>query len=146
MPTSKNYYLPDINVWIALCWDQHETHDLATEWFQRLSFEDRLYFCRVSQMGLLRLLTNSALMGDSVVTTRSAWEIVDAWSSRGFAEMLPEPAGIERDFRRVSYLHSGKGSHWTDSYLLAIARQHGLTLVTFDKALAKRSTGLLLRA
>jgi len=95
-------------------------------------------------MGLLRLLTNSALMGNFAVTTRQAWNIVDTWVDGIGAEMLPEPEGMEQAFRQDSYSHSGKGSHWTDSYLLATARQHGLTLVTFDKALAKRSRGKLL--
>jgi uncharacterized protein len=144
MPISRRHFLPDVNVWIALSWGLHAHHEAATEWFTRVSADDRIYFCRVSQMGMLRLLTNSAVLSRSAVSTIEAWAIFDEWVIRGGVEMLDEPANVEREFRRDSRLHSGKGSHWTDSYLLSIASQYNLRLVTLDAALAKRSGGLQL--
>jgi uncharacterized protein len=142
MPILRRHFLPDVNVWIALSWELHAHHEVATGWFNNLPAEDRIYFCRISQMGMLRLLTNPAVLSKSAVSTAEAWEIFDEWVVRGGVEMLDEPANVERNFRRDSRLHSGKGSHWTDSYLLSIASQYDVRLVTLDAALAKRSGGL----
>ncbi len=50
-------YLPDVNVWIALAAERHAHHMRAREWFATLA-DERLVFCRITQLGFLRLLTN----------------------------------------------------------------------------------------
>ena len=52
--------------------------------------------------------------------------------------LLPEPAELDRSFRRFtrSRLASPKGG--ADSYLAAFTSRAGLTLVTFDQALHRR--------
>jgi predicted nucleic acid-binding protein len=64
-------YLIDINVWLALTWDGHPHHDVAGVWFESID-EATLLFCRITMLGLLRLLTNEQVMGQSVVTVREA--------------------------------------------------------------------------
>ncbi len=49
-------YLPDINVWIALAAEKHIHHPAARYWFANLH-DERLTFCRLTQLGFLRLLT-----------------------------------------------------------------------------------------
>jgi len=51
-------YLPDVNVWIALAADQHIHHNVAKRWFTGIQ-DDQVLFCRITQLGFLRLLTNS---------------------------------------------------------------------------------------
>src|SRR5436190_7727155 len=47
---------PDVNIWLAAAWARHSKHKLAKGWIDEET--GALAFCRVSQMGLLRLLTN----------------------------------------------------------------------------------------
>jgi hypothetical protein len=58
-------YLPDVNVWIALASDQHIHTASATAWLQSVRNE-QVAFCRITELGLLRLLTNVHVMGDEV--------------------------------------------------------------------------------
>jgi len=58
MPTSK-ITLPDINAWVALASDRHVHHGLARDWFTAMRGAGTA-FCRVTQMGFLRLLIELA--------------------------------------------------------------------------------------
>jgi predicted nucleic acid-binding protein len=51
-------YLADVNLWIALVPEQHVHHPAARRWFQNLG-DDKLAFCRITQMGFLSLLRTS---------------------------------------------------------------------------------------
>ena len=54
-------YLIDINVWLALTWDQHPQHVPASRW--HVSIDDAEFlFCRFTMLGFLRLLTNRQVM------------------------------------------------------------------------------------
>ena len=58
-------WLPDVNVWIAITSDRHEHHGPASRWFS--SNVAPVYFCRVTQMALFRLLANPKIMaGDAL--------------------------------------------------------------------------------
>lgn len=50
-------------------------HPIAAEWFGKET-ED-IVFCRVTQMGLLRLLSNPAIMGDDAIDRSHAWRTYD---------------------------------------------------------------------
>ena len=89
-------------------------------------------FCRITQMGLLRLLTNSSVMGRAPRTVAQAWET--------FAELLAdrrvvfatEPDRVESAWRQ-HMTQAGVGpSSWTAAYLAAFAEAHSYSLVTFD--------------
>ena len=45
--------LADVGVWLAAVWGRHVYHPIAADWFGRET--DDIVFCRVTQMGLLRL-------------------------------------------------------------------------------------------
>jgi len=67
MPGSTTSFLfPDINVWIALTWEGHVHHAIARRWFGTVDGGARLFFCRFTQLGLLRLLSSEAVMGVGV--------------------------------------------------------------------------------
>jgi predicted nucleic acid-binding protein len=54
--------LPDVNIWIALAAEDHVHHVPARDWFAAQPAAS-VAFCRITQMGLLRLLTNSTSGG-----------------------------------------------------------------------------------
>jgi len=71
-------YLADINVWLALSWGGHPHSSTAWNWFRAL-VDDDVLFCRFTQIGLLRLLTTKAVMGQDCLTVRKAWRVYDGW-------------------------------------------------------------------
>jgi toxin-antitoxin system PIN domain toxin len=124
--------LYDINVWLALELPAHVHHKLAKGWFQTRG-ERNCVLCRVTQMSLLRLLTNKAVMGIDVSSAEQAWDIVRRTREREDVEWREEPASLEADWETLSLFGSPKGSWWTDAYLAAFAIGHSIRLVTFDK-------------
>jgi len=139
MPTSKSF-LPDVNVWLALASRRHAHHRFAAEWFEAVD-DDCAAFCRVTQMGLLRLLTNNTVMGAETLTQAKAWQVYERMRGDARVVFLEEPAGLEPDWRTLTQLSRPATSLWTDGYLLAFARRHDLCLVTFDRGLGKRGGG-----
>lgn len=95
-------YLPDVNVWIALAAERHIFHNAARHWFSRLG-EERLAFCRVTQMGFLRLLTNKHVMQGEVMDPGQAWQAYRAMRSDwriGFRSRAERTGGDLGGFHR----------------------------------------------
>lgn len=138
--STRSSLFPDVNVWVALTHDGHQHHTIALNWFVNLDDDARLFFCRITQLGLLRLLSQAAVMGtDEVMSQAEAWDAYDALCTDSRVAFLPETAGVETEFRRITMLKSSIGpKNWADSYLTAFAEVSGLTLVTFDRAFARR--------
>ncbi|MES2392964.1 MAG: TA system VapC family ribonuclease toxin [Acidobacteriota bacterium] len=124
--------LPDVNVWIALTSDRHVHHTLARQWLQTTE-QDRLVFCRISEMGFLRLLTNAHVMGNDVLSPLEAWRIYGEWRADGRVLFVPERIGFNEDWQRMGRQVSAGPNAWTDAYLAAFALHVGATIVTFDR-------------
>jgi predicted nucleic acid-binding protein len=72
-----------------------------------------------------------------------AWRLWDRiWADTRVA-FLPEPDGLEVEFRIHSRLKTSSPKVWGDAYLLAFATTADLRLVTFDKALESRAANVL---
>ena len=99
-------------------------------WFES-SDEEQFFFCRFTQITVLRLLTTEKIMGKDVRNMSESWELWDKiWADPRMA-LLPEPEGLEREFRAHSRFKSRSPKVWADAYLLAFAAVAGLRLVTF---------------
>jgi len=133
---------PDVNVWLALMWKRHVHAERAQEWFGGEA-DGRFFFCRITQMGVLRLLTTERALGVDVRTMAEAWKLWDAVTADPRIGFASEPEGIEPPFRRASRLSSSSPKVWSDAYLLGFAEAAGLKLVTFDQALKGRSRDIL---
>jgi toxin-antitoxin system PIN domain toxin len=118
-------YLPDVNVWVALTSDRHVHHVVAKEWFQNLESE-QVAFCRITELSLLRLLTNHHVMGEDVLQPRLAWQVYDELRADPRVVFLPERAGFSEYWRRTGDLISGGPNAWTDSYLAALRVTYGV--------------------
>ena len=75
-------YFLDVNVWIALAAELHTHHRVARHWFRNLA-DDKLVFCRVTQLGFLRLLTNRHVMQEEVMSPDEADGDPHSGRSRG---------------------------------------------------------------
>ena len=144
--SSKSFLFPDVNVWLALTHDGHVHHPVAAAWFQSLSEDARLSFCRNTQLSFLRLITTEAIMGKDVLSQVGAWGLYDRWFDDSRVVFLEEPPALEKLFRTYSRQARPAAKDWADSYLLAFAQSADLRLVTFDRSLkARASSALLLR-
>jgi hypothetical protein len=143
--SSRLFLFPDINVWVALTYDRHSHHLTARKWFDGLNPTARLFFCRLTQLGLLRLLSAAAVMGpDGAKSQPDAWRAYDRWLEDERVEFLDEPSGIETEFRDLTRLPQAAPKDWADSYLVAFAQASRLTVVTFDQAFQDKAKDLLL--
>ena len=125
-------YLVDVNVWFALSYVAHVHYPIAKSWFEDTE-ADQSAFCRVTQSGLLRLLTNSRVMGADVLTEAKAWAINDDPCRDMRVTFASEPPGLEIAWREATkQLYTGP-SFWTDAYLAAFAETGEYTIVTFDR-------------
>ena len=66
----------DANVWIALLWSRHAHSERARLWFGQAA-EEQFFFCRFSQITVLRLLTTDRIMGSDAKTNTEAWALWD---------------------------------------------------------------------
>lgn len=111
--------------------------DAAWAWFSRQE-HDSFFFCRFTQIGLLRLLATSALMGRDVRTIGEAWTVYDRWLDDSRIGIRQEPFELDEAFRAATRSFSRLSSPKAlgDCYLLAVSQIAEATLVTFDLGLA----------
>ena len=102
-----------------------------------LPLDAKLVYSRYTQIGLLRLLTNSSVMGTQTLTLRKAFAVYDRWLQDPRVEFYPEPRGIDDTFRRITGPYSAQRASKAigDCWLLAYAIALRAPLVTFDRAL-----------
>ncbi len=133
----------DANVWLALLWSRHAHSERAKEWFDRAA-EERFFFCRFTQLTVLRLLTTETVMGKDVRNMSQAWDLWDKiWADSRIA-FLPEPENLEMELRAHTRMSSKSPKVWADGYLLSFAIVAGLKLVTFDRAIQSRRAEILI--
>ena len=130
-------FLPDVNVWLALFSQVHIHAPVCAGWFNSVGPAE-VEFCRVTQMGLLRLLTNSTVMGTQALTPRGAWRAYQRMLGDERVQFAHEPSALEREWQQITMTDRPAHKFWTDAYLVAFARASDMRLVTLDRGL--RST------
>jgi len=68
-----------MNVWLALATPEHIHAAIARQWWGQE--EGSIAFCRLTQLGLLRLVTTAAVMDNKPVTLSEAWRVYDRFFS-----------------------------------------------------------------
>ena len=130
-------FFPDLNVWLALSVTGHLHGGDAWRWMGFLPSDTRLIFSRYTQIGLLRLLTSSSVMGSHALVLGEAWKVYDRWLQDPRVEFYPEPRGVDSAFREATepFRTAPASKCVGDCWLLANAMRIQATLVTFDRAL-----------
>ena len=124
--------LLDVNVWFAISVGEHPHHPRALRYWHDES-DERLAFCRVTALALLRLLTNATVMNGQPLHAGEAWSTYRAWLGRDDVTAAREPAGCDTILGRWAANGIIQPRLWTDAYLAAFARSGGMRLVTFDR-------------
>jgi len=135
-------FLPDVNVWVALAFTAHVHHGSARAWFASVPDDRRCHFCRLTQMGFLRIANNPAAVPYSAVTQDQAWKLYDHFLSHPRVDFADEPAGLEPRWRQLARLPQFSPKVWNDAYLAAFAQVGGFEVVTFDQGFTQyKATG-----
>ena len=86
--------LPDVNVWLASAWARHAKHPIAKHWVDEQDAE--MAFCRVTEMALLRLVTNPAVTGTDARTRRQAWDLLEQLEADPRVRFLADRRALRR--------------------------------------------------
>ncbi|HOW66904.1 MAG TPA: VapC toxin family PIN domain ribonuclease [Candidatus Paceibacterota bacterium] len=129
--------LCDVNWLVALCCQAHQHHALACAWLEAGNGDKGLVVCRISQLGMLRLLTTPVLMKDDVCTTNTAWLVYDTMMSDSRFSYREEPLRLGRVLRALTKDYPFSPNLWQDAYLAAFAMTGDFSLITFDKGFRK---------
>lgn len=132
-------HLLDINVWLALTFQSHVHHASAKTWFEGLADDGTCFFCRMTQLGYLRLSTNPKAFGSEAVTLLKAWENYDKFSSDPRVGYLDEPPGLDPQWRRSTSSATFSPHVWNDAFLASFAYAANCTVVTFDHGFVRYS-------
>ncbi len=124
--------LVDANVWLALAVGTHVHHRAAVAWFDRQA-TGSCCFCRLTQLALLRHLTNRAILKESVQSQREAWGSLDALLADERVIFLGEPEGLDGVFRGFAAAEVPAHTRWSDDFLAAFAVAMTLCMATFDR-------------
>jgi uncharacterized protein len=133
---------PDINVWLALAATEHIHAAIARRWWDEES--GAIAFSRLTQLGLLRLMTTAAVMDGKPLAIAEAWRVYDRLYDDDRVMFVSEPPEAERRFREKASGRTASPKLWADAWLLAVAQAAGGILITFDRALALRGARCLL--
>ncbi len=128
--------LPDLNVWLAAAWGRHVHHAKVKRWFD--AEEDTIAFCRITQMGYLRLISNRSVMRGEVRTRQEAWNSYEQLVRDERVLYLSEPDGMDVLWQMFSKKADHSHLLWTDDYLAAFALQNEARLITLDRAMKDR--------
>ena len=123
--------LLDASVWLPLLVADHPHHRRATEYWSNEA-PDQVAFCRITAMGLLRLLTNRTVMAHQVLTVPAAWERYRALRALPEVAFLREADGLEEQLEQWLQGPGFTPAQWTDAYLAAFAHTGHCRLVAFD--------------
>lgn len=129
--------LADSNVWLALVLSAHEHHLQVSTWLSRLTAEEEVAFCRMTELALLRLLTTRAVLspyGNPPLTNVQALELYDGLLADARVTFAQEPSGLETHWKGLAHVPSSSPKLWMDAYLAAFAIAGGHQLVTIDAA------------
>lgn len=132
--------LPDINVWVALNVPGH-IHHAAAQTYWRDTAHETLWFCRHSSLGLMRLLCQPAMMGDTALRPEQALAVYQEIRAQSRIGLLADPPGLEERWAALAASSPWPPRMWPDAYLAALAQSANLRLVSFDADFA-RFTGL----
>ena len=127
--------LADVNVWLPTLVADHPHHDVATRWwrFDVLPARHHVAFCRMTQLGLLRLLSNERVMGPQRMDHGQAWAVVGDLTAQENVDVLDEPTGLDRHLAVLCARGGSSPGFWSDAYLAAFALAGGHRFATFDR-------------
>lgn len=118
--------LIDVDALVALVWDSHVHHAAMRRWFDT-RHRDGWATCPITEAGFVRVSSNPRVL-PAPVGVEAARQVLVALRGRGRHRFLINDVSlVDPDVPTMS-----GHRQVTDAVLVAVARRHGLPLVTFD--------------
>ncbi|HEX3151347.1 MAG TPA: hypothetical protein VHR66_24930 [Gemmataceae bacterium] len=92
-------FLPDVNVWVAMNFQSHVHYLPARTWLNGLPATSLCFFCRVTQLGFLRLANNAQAFPADALDQVGAWNLYDRVRGLPQIALADEPPGLEATWR-----------------------------------------------
>ncbi len=135
--------LPDINVWLALAVQEHPHHTAAKRYWEGVQQDmhttphvapQKIYFCRTTMLGLVRLLCQRKVVGDGALALPAAWAVYQSFRALPVIDLLADPVDCDAQIQTLLAVQGALPARlWPDAYLAALAQSSGMRLVTFDR-------------
>jgi uncharacterized protein len=129
--------LLDINTWIALTLETHPHNQAARQWYGKEALtRGDLVFCRQTELGFLRLVTQEAVMkrcGAAPLSNAEAVEFLSNVYNDPAVSRADEPAATRSLWLDLASGPQASPNVWMDAYLAAFAIALGAQMVTFDR-------------
>ena len=126
--------LLDVNVLMALLWENHEHHTKVRSWFKGVS---AFATCPVVQLGFARV-SSHPLLGYGMMP-EAAFGVLRQLLADPRHQFVPDDFSCADRVVRTDLMAGA--NQITDRYLVALARQHELGLATLDEPLVKSFAG-----
>jgi toxin-antitoxin system PIN domain toxin len=123
--------VPDLNVWLALVDSDHVHHNRARQYWEREALAE-IAFCRLTMLGLLRLLTHPKVMRGMPFTIAEAWSAYNSFAALPEIRHVDESAAADEQFVRWTMAPTFRRYDWTDAWIAALAHSAGGRVVSFD--------------
>lgn len=127
--TKPAHHLLDVNVLVALLDEDHIHHAIATNWFR--SPRLRWAICPLTEAGFLRHAARPQTKGASLRDAAKALERLAQEPGYSYQPLDTEWKTLTAPFADRIFGHK----QITDAYLLGLAIQNNLVLVTLDRAI-----------
>ncbi len=137
-------FIADANVLLPVLSSDHPHHAAALGWWKECETGE-IGLCLPVRMAILRLLSNSRVMGSSVQRPEAAWAAVTALDDEPRVVAIEQVPASHSAFWRGNV--SGREPTpdlWTDAWLAALAQATGCEMVSFDRGF-RSFKGLKLR-
>lgn len=122
--------LPDVNLLLAMAWPNHQFHGPARRWFGDRS--GNWFTCPLTQLGFVRLSSNPVFTPHAK-TPLEATLLLGAMVAHPEHDFLADSEALVGEiFQELATRLQGH-KQVTDAYLVALARDRAVRLVTFDR-------------
>ena len=126
-------YIVDANVFLPLLTDGHGMRVPALRWWDSCADGDAGLSLPV-RMALLRLLSNSRVMGTSTLHPERAWEVVGELIADPRVIVIEQPPQSHARYWLASVVGRLPAPDlWTDTWLAALAQATDAEMTTFDR-------------
>lgn len=129
-------YLADVNVIFPLLLSRHTQRAAALQWFDRANREE-IALCRLTRLGVLRLLCHAQVMGPDVLNPKAAFKALEILENDERVVLVHEPDGVDAVLKSMVTKSATTPNLWSDAYLAAFSVTVGLCLVSFDKGFSR---------
>ena len=107
-------FLADVNVVFPLLVSRHQQRDKALEWFDSTVSAD-VVLCRLTRLGVLRLLCTAQVMGPDVLQPRVAIKALEVLEADERVVLLHEPDGLDVTLKTLVTACATTPNLWTDA-------------------------------